>query len=235
MKLLLVDVGHTYIKTCFYDKKCEKIFRFKTNQISSFNKIINLSKKADLVLIAAVHQLGLKLNKSIKHSKLVRTKDVKLSIRYNLNQLGVDRAVSAYAAVDLINPPFLIVSAGSAVTVDIVDSKKTFYGGAISLGIHAILEELKHVDKKLISNDKITSKNISKSTSESIKNGVILSHVGLIKEIISRNKRILKTAKIIFTGGDGKLLKDCFKGSNNRYFDNLVLKGLLKYHKNKTD
>ena len=230
MRVFFIDVGHTHTKAAYYTKQLGKVYKFKTNDKKTLNKLKLLSKKADVTLIAAVHSFGKALHKSINNSKLVKVKNIPMLINYDLNQLGVDRALSAYATLDFISPPFSVISMGSAVTIDFIDSKKKFHGGVIALGIHAMYDELMRVDKKLKTTKKLIVKSTSKSTSEAIVNGVYLSIIGLIKETLNKNKSFMRKPKLIFTGGDGKLFSKYFGSYNCIYIDNLVLKGLLKYH-----
>ena len=57
-------------------------------------------------------------------------------------QVGIDRLIAAFAAENRYGRPVIIVDAGSAVTVDLVDEKSIYRGGAIMPGIRLQLQSL---------------------------------------------------------------------------------------------
>ncbi|MDG2291040.1 MAG: type III pantothenate kinase, partial [Phycisphaerales bacterium] len=55
---------------------------------------------------------------------------------------GIDRLLNAVAAYDAAQQACVIVDAGSAITVDFIDGKGTFHGGAIAPGARMQLQAL---------------------------------------------------------------------------------------------
>jgi type III pantothenate kinase len=116
--------------------------------------------------------------------------------------LGIDRAIASYFEKDSI-----IVDAGSAITVDIMENGNHM-GGFILPGFRAFMKTYPKISKKLkfefekdINLDKIPL-----CTKDAIQYAMMKSIILPIKEV-SLNKNI------IFTGGDGKLLSKYFKNS----------------------
>lgn len=116
--------------------------------------------------------------------------------------LGIDRAIASYFEKDSI-----IVDAGSAITVDIMENSNHM-GGFILPGFRAFMKTYPKISKKLkfefekdINLDKIPL-----CTKDAIQYAMMKSIILPIKEV-SLNKNI------IFTGGDGKLLSKYFKNS----------------------
>ena len=119
--------------------------------------------------------------------------------------MGIDRAVACSFQYNCV-----IVDAGSAITVDIME-EGIHKGGFIMLGLHRFMKSYKKISKKLnydfeknINLDKIPAQ-----TKDAITYAVMKSIILPIKEV-SLNK------SIIFTGGDGELI--------SKYFENSIYK-----------
>ena len=118
---------------------------------------------------------------------------------------GIDRAVACVFQDDAV-----IVDAGSAITVDIMKKGK-HKGGFILPGFRAFMKTYPKISKKLKFDfeKNINLDKIPLQTKDAIQYAMMKSIILPIKEV-SENK------KIIFTGGDGKLL--------SKYFENSVYK-----------
>lgn len=136
-----------------------------------------------------------------------QAKNIKKLMNFKTNYvgLGIDRAIASYFEKDSI-----IIDAGSAITVDIIQ-KGNHMGGFIMPGIRAFIKTYPKISKKLkfefeknINLDKIPLQ-----TKDAIQYAMMKSIILPIKEV-SLNKNI------IFTGGDGKLL--------SKYFENSIYK-----------
>lgn len=119
--------------------------------------------------------------------------------------LGIDRAVACSFQQNAV-----IVDAGSAITVDIMENG-VHKGGFILLGLRRFMKSYPKISKKLkfdfeknINLDKIPAQ-----TKDAITYAVMKSIILPIKEV-SLNK------SIIFTGGDGELI--------SKYFENSIYK-----------
>ncbi|WP_419763875.1 MAG: type III pantothenate kinase [Arcobacter sp.] len=127
--------------------------------------------------------------------------------------LGMDRALVCYFEKDAV-----IVDAGSAITVDIMKNKKHI-GGFILPGFRAFMKTYPKISKKLKFDfeKKINLDKIPLQTKDAIT-------YAMMKSIILPIKEVSKKRKIIFTGGDGKLLSKYFKNSTYKkelIFDNM--------------
>ena len=118
---------------------------------------------------------------------------------------GIDRAVACMYQKNVV-----IVDAGSAITVDIMEDNK-HKGGFILPGFRAFMKTYPKISKKLKFDfeKNINLDKIPLQTKDAIQ-------YAMLKSIILPIKEVSKNKKIIFTGGDGKLL--------NRYFDNSTYK-----------
>ena len=122
--------------------------------------------------------------------------------------LGVDRAVACYFEENAV-----VIDAGSAITVDIIEDKKHI-GGFIFLGLNSFFKAYKNISKKLEISKSDFEKNINLDKIPlQTKDAVFFA---LLKSIILPIKEVSLNKNIIFTGGDGELL--------SKYFENSVYK-----------
>ncbi len=128
-----------------------------------------------------------------------------IAIRYeNPRELGTDRIITSVAAEKLYGAPFVLVDFGTATTFNVVNEKKEFLGGAITLGLKSTVESLSKCTAKLPTVDLDTpGKVVAQSTVKAIQSGVILGVVGEVKYIIDRIKQEtgITDLKVIATGG----------------------------------
>ncbi len=130
--------------------------------------------------------------------------------------LGADRAFACYAVTD-----GLVVDAGSAITVDII--QQGFHlGGFILPGIATFVDSYAKISDRLNAgfNMGVQLDALPQNTKDAISYGTMLSIVGAIKEA-GRNKFIY------FTGGDGKFLSRFFE-DRCAVDDTLIFKGMMK-------
>jgi len=136
--------------------------------------------------------------------------------RFNLDgsypPMGVDRK-----ALGLSYDSGLFISAGSAITVDIVENR-LHKGGFILLGIQAYLKAYRDISKALdINLNQDIKDTLAKDTTNSISYGIIYS----ITSIIEKHS---KDRDIYITGGDGEFLSKFIKGSI--YDETLIFRGI---------
>jgi type III pantothenate kinase len=128
---------------------------------------------------------------------------------------GIDRALACVYEKNAV-----IVDAGSAITVDIM-CKGNHKGGFIMPGFSAFMKTYPKISKKLKFDfeKNINLDKIPLQTKDAIQYAILKSIILPIKEV-SSNK------KIIFTGGDGKLLSGYFK--NSIYKKDLIFENMKR-------
>lgn len=135
-----------------------------------------------------------------------------LAIRYDSpRELGSDRIITCVAAEKLYGAPFILVDFGTATTYNVVNERKEFVGGAITLGIKSTIESLARCTAKLPNVDlEIPSKTAAQNTRKAIQSGVIYGTVGEVKYMTERLRAEtgLSNAKIIATGGLARLVNN---------------------------
>jgi type III pantothenate kinase len=122
---------------------------------------------------------------------------------------GTDRLASALAASVRIGRPAIIVNAGTAVTVDLVDADGYFCGGAILPGLRTQLWSL-HARTAQLPEVAVTAPPetaIGRDTTEAVRAGVYFGLVGAVEELVRRARAAAgAVAPVIAAGGDAELL-----------------------------
>lgn len=189
--MILCDIGNTTYH--FLVKEKHKKY-FSDEKVPKFD---------DEIYFVSVNEKATKrLLKKNPHAKNINKF---LNFETSYQGLGIDRAVACSFQDNCV-----IVDAGSAITVDVMEGG-IHKGGFILLGLRRFMKSYPKISKKLkfefekeINLDKIPLK-----TKDAIQYAMLKSIILPIKEV-SLNKNI------IFTGGDGEVL--------SKYFENSVYK-----------
>jgi type III pantothenate kinase len=146
---------------------------------------------------------------------------------YDRKQVGADRLVAALAAYERTGRATIVVDAGTAITIDLVNGRGEFAGGVIVPGLathaaalHAVAEKLPLVKIRPLPRVR------GRSTEEAIRGGIFHGTAGLVDHLvreISREARV--RARVIATGGDAKLLARACT-SIHEVRPDLILEGL---------
>ena len=152
-----------------------------------------------------------------------------LRIKYrNPLEVGADRIANSIAATHMYPKKNLIlVDLGTATTFCAVTAEKDYLGGTIIAGLRLSMEALEAKTAKLPSVEIVTPEHaLGQSTTESIQSGLYYSHLGAMREIITRlTNECFKGERpyVIGTGGISVLFE------KEKIFDetipDLVLKG----------
>ena len=143
-------------------------------------------------------------------------------------ELGVDRWLAIVAAYSMLKRSCCIIDAGTAITVDWVNSKGIHQGGMILPGFHTMKKSLGIYTNIQFSTD-IGGGFPANGTSRGISVGVLLAMIGAIKEALSVIKcETGQLPDIIITGGNAELVSENI-GIQSTIIKDLVLRGLNKY------
>jgi len=156
-------------------------------------------------------KLSLSIEKFFNKKPFVIGKDIHVPItnRYkNPEEVGIDRLVNAYSALNKINPPLIVIDLGTAITFDVVNEKGEYEGGLIFPGIESSVKTLFSKTSKLPM-VKIEEPEciIGKTTIDSIKSGIFNGYCSLIDGVVEKIESTKKKKfNIILTGGNSKLI-----------------------------
>lgn len=120
------------------------------------------------------------------------------------DQTGSDRMLGAFAASRIHGVPVVVVSLGTATTVDAVDADGFFLGGAIMPGIGLGAEVLASRTARLPRIELgLPEAAIGSDTLAAMRSGLVIGHVGAIRELVSRMRPALGRGpvRVVVSGG----------------------------------
>lgn len=153
----------------------------------------------------------------------------------NPAELGSDMVVTGVAAVADYPLPAIVVDMGTATTIEVIDAKANFLGGAIIPGIRLSLEALSSGTSKLPNVPiEVPNRCIGTNTVTCMQSGSIFGAAALIDGMVDRMEAELgEPATVIATGGLAPLVVPHCK-REIIYDENLLLRGLaIIYQKNR--
>ena len=127
---------------------------------------------------------------------------------YPRRQVGADRLVGALAAFERHRRAVVVVDIGTAVTVDAVDARGCFRGGAIAPGPEMMAAALAAMTAKLPRvRPRRVRRAIGRSTRAGIAAGLFFGTAGLVDRLVTRIARELRGRPLVIaTGGLAKLV-----------------------------
>ena len=231
---LVIDVGNTRTKIAVFSKA--NIFFYKAYNNLMNNDIEEILTNFPDVKRAIFSTVGQTMNElkdylSQKITLIDFHTELKLPINnhyLSIKTLGKDRLAGVIGANGLFpNNNCLVIDAGSCITIDLIDKEKNYYGGSISLGLNMKYKALNTftVSLPLLNDNFCEEKLIGVNTESSIRSGVLNGTIMELKGFIDYYTKEYSDLKIIFTGGDSKILQSYFK-EKTILEEHLVLMGL---------
>ncbi|MGD0336394.1 MAG: type III pantothenate kinase [Candidatus Omnitrophota bacterium] len=241
--LLAIDIGNTNINMAvFKGKRISRRYSIPTNNRDYRKPLKNIFAANPIkaaILCSVVPQVTLRLQKELRarlgRPPIIIGKDLRVPIK-NLyrspGQVGQDRLVNAYVGLILYGAPLVVVDFGTAVTFDVISSRKEYLGGMIIPGLQISLDVLSE-RTALLPKLKLAApvEFIGRDTKNSILSGIVYGVACLADELSRRIKEKIGRAKVIGTGGNIKLLRSYCKGFD-RIDSDLTLKGLNLIYQN---
>jgi len=255
MNIIAVDIGNTNIGVGLFldneEKSIEVVPGASRGKLAKRLKsawaeipVLETSKEGKrngVIVVSSVKPAWTKLvgeiaKDDLDETPLVIGKDIPLPLSLwvdDPDKIGTDRVVSAAAAYSVVEDAVVVADFGTAVTIDLVDGKGMFRGGAILPGFAIGAKSLKDNTAQL-PNVKVTKPGgpYGKNTADAINCGLYYSAIGALQEIIRRYaEEIGKWPQTIITGADAKIIADDCQFIDS-FVPNLVVKGIaLTYQK----
>ncbi len=251
-QLIAVDIGNSYAKLGWFPvaasaaKELKELplptqaAGFVTEQGPSRFLLESLPNESVRWRVVSVNRAGQqRLSQWVREHRpaddfqLLAHHDLPIEVRVDEpTKVGLDRLAAAVAANVLrpANVPAIVVSAGTAVTVNLISADGAFLGGTILPGFRISAEALfGGADllplAKLQPNDEPPAV-VGKNTEDAIRSGLFWGAVGAVREIIGRMKSELNAEPALFiTGGDLQRLSPLVD-EQARYLPHLVLSGI---------
>ncbi len=147
-------------------------------------------------------------------------------------RVGADRLAAAVAANCLraTNSPAIVVDAGTAITVDLIDGEGVFQGGAILPGLHLAALALAEKTDLLPLVGEIEPNSpppaVGKSTETAIRSGLFWGSIGAVREVIRQIElELLSRPQLFVTGGWANNMAHLLR-DDIQYVPHLVLGGV---------
>lgn len=146
-------------------------------------------------------------------------------------QLGADRLANAAGALATVAPPCIIVDAGTATTVCLIDERPAYIGGAISPGLLTSWRSLVERAAKLTSVPlELPPRPMGVTTETQLQSGLLIGHASLITGLVEAMRRDagggFTRARVLATGGCAPLMR---LPEDYLLDADLTLRGLLRY------
>ncbi|MCI5779725.1 MAG: type III pantothenate kinase [Lentisphaeria bacterium] len=118
--------------------------------------------------------------------------------------LGADRVANAVALAALFPLPGAVIDCGTALTLEVVDEKFRFRGGAIAPG-RRLMRRVLHAGTAQLPETPLAKRLPEipgRNTAEAIDFGVDRGMVGMIREFLAQVNRTMPLRSVVLTGGD---------------------------------
>jgi type III pantothenate kinase len=214
---LLVDIGNTRTKYTVEQQGKLSVIQTERNEDINQKWLENITVSIKAIIVASVseeHLVDVFLTYAKKHS--IEFFNVKSeSKRFGVNSsyqnprtLGVDRWLTLLAANFIYkNENILIVDAGTATTIDLLDQSGKHLGGWILPGIDILFNSLLlNTSQIMATKEHHVDISFGKSTSDGVNNACWAATLGFINQSITQAKKQVSLDKIILTGGNAEKL-----------------------------
>ena len=225
---LLIDAGNTLTKVALWERgKARQLFKLPTPRFLSYPEVLTEKLKSfvwkRVGISSVVREATDALRKLFPDATFVSANlNLPIKIDYKTPEtLGADRIANACGGLEF-GESFAVVSAGTAVVVDLVRDS-VFQGGVIFPGLKTMAKALNLETSQLPEIETLQRFQIpGKSTTECIESGILITTIGGIKEVL----KIYETDTILITGGDSEILKKFLE--NAIFVPDLTFKGISK-------
>ena len=184
LRIGVIDVGNTRTKRALFDGR----------------RIRPLRGAVDL-------WVGARVGKGpVPRGTLLLGRDFPPLVRNRAKTVGADRLAQASAAWARAKGPCVVVSMGTAITIDVVTARGEFKGGLIAPGLRLMARAL-HEHTALLPRVEPARRRaaLGRDTREAIEAGVSFAAEGLIRAALAQHR-----GRVFGTGGDAPLFRDLF-------------------------
>lgn len=231
--LLAIDAGNSFIKWGYHDGKAwqaqDRVARAQwcaqpCNYLRTEPDRIIMANVAGPEILAALSQV---------FPKIAITNIQAQGAAYSLvnhyqpaQSLGADRWAALIAARKLVQDACVVVSLGTALTADALNTNGEFLGGRIAPGRFLMRKALSDATYAL-PNKTGEIKSFPTTTLDAIESGVIAALLGVIERTVHELAQYTrKPVSCLLTGGDAAAISP-WLNRPHQVVDNLVLQGLL--------
>lgn len=208
---LIIDIGNSRTKAAIFSQQemVGSLFAedLSIDRLKELLKKFPGTEKAVLSSVASVKPELFAWLKNTFHYLLELNNQTPVPIRNNYRTpgtLGMDRLAAAVGARELFpDRDLLVIDAGTAITLDLIEANGTFSGGNISPGLRSRFRALHEFTQKLpLIEESDQWPLIGRSTEEAIRAGVINGIIFELDGMIDQLKKKYPNIQPVLTGGD---------------------------------
>jgi len=255
--LIVIDIGNTRTKWAALNSNGRlsemQMTPNKTLAQSALKKQLAEAEKVIIANVAGDAMAGKLLDIIPKHVTAtfvkVTSEACHVINRYDSTKLGVDRWAAAVATWNQLQQPAVVVSAGTAITIDsiavdspfkltvlnrLVSKKGVYLGGTIMPGLHAMQQALDDYTANLSSAAKGVVTTFPTNTGDAMQTGCMNAVMGtILLQVKQLEKHCAFLPKVVITGGDAVKIAHALRIHVKRVViaEDLVLQGLALLEK----
>jgi len=243
MTCLLLDIGNSRLKWATSQNKmdisAQTCFDYRQDDLLQYAEHVWSDILVDSIWISSVaapsvyhsiyawfkHKFGVE-------ALLLRTPKQGVSVRlaYDVpEKLGSDRWAGMEAAYAVSHDAVLVVSCGTAITLDVVDRQGMHKGGYICPGI-GLMQNAVQAGTSAIKNvvaDFLEAPYLGTTTDSCVQSGVLMAVISLIRSTWNQARDEMNLQPVLWiTGGDAEYIVSHLVGLPVRYDPALVLNGV---------
>jgi type III pantothenate kinase len=236
---LLVDIGNTRTKYTFEKEGELSIIQTECNERINKQWLESIAASVKVIIVASVSEAYLvdlfskyAEQRAIKFLK-VKSEAERFGVTSSYQQpgsLGIDRWLTLLAAnIVYENKNVLIVDAGTATTIDLLNNKGIHLGGWILPGIDILFNSLLFNTSQIIATqaDKIDI-SFGKSTSDGVNNACWAATLGFVEQSIKQANKQISLDNIVLTGGNAQKL-GALLSTKHHIVNELVFLGMQRF------
>ncbi|RJQ19998.1 MAG: type III pantothenate kinase [Nitrospiraceae bacterium] len=222
--LLLIDIGNSNVKIGFHKNGGIKAFNTATQRnADEYSHILEMVVKKHKIgrpdaaaLCSVVPDVTLPFSAALKKSfgitPMTLTHKTKTGITFPKG-IGTDRMACVVAARRLHKGDLVVVTFGTATTLNVITGDGKYRGGAIMPGLQLSADALSEKTAKLPKVSlKLPDKILNKDTEGNILTGIIVGHAGAAGRIIQEmEKELGHDLTVVVTGGLASLVTPYLK------------------------
>ena len=233
--LLAIDAGNSFVKLAFHDGAAWGMrARVSLKEFPEFAQGLREQQAPRTVMIANVagDRFRLPMLDVLRQwncgEHWIESKGEAYGIQNGYEQpgrLGVDRWAALIGANKLVGGPLMVVSVGTAVTIDLLDPPGRFTGGIIIPGLELMQASLA---EKTVGIDGSPGEYSPRptATADAVKTGALYAVTGAIEKAMARMPEAGRIPELILTGGGASEVEPLLN-VRCRLIPDLVLEGLL--------
>ncbi len=227
MRRLLLDLGNTKLKAAWRQDN-EELISPITDSAGISPTLCDVADEIWLSSVAPAQQTQYLLETLPCPAKIrqvtVPAYQHHLPTRYASHQLGVDRWLAMLACCAISPGPSLVADFGTAITLDLINSKSEHIGGYLLPGLTLMQQSIIAGTAINAPSGDISHQEIAQDTISAIALGSRQSVVALIEKML---KQAEPQTQLFIGGGDARVLAP-YLASSYRKEEFMVLKGLAR-------